>query len=58
MYYRLCPRCGASLDPCETCDCMNELSKYNDLVRGKEQLEFIFEKEKENSERVELCSRK
>lgn len=21
MYYHICPRCGASLDPGETCDC-------------------------------------
>lgn len=22
-YYRTCPRCGAHLDACEICDCMN-----------------------------------
>lgn len=21
MYYRVCPACGAYLDPCECCDC-------------------------------------
>lgn len=21
MYYRICPFCGAVLDPCERCDC-------------------------------------
>lgn len=24
MYYRICPDCGAYLDPCEKCDCENE----------------------------------
>lgn len=24
MYYRICPNCGAHLDPCEKCDCKNE----------------------------------
>lgn len=23
-YYRTCPICGAALDPCERCDCMDE----------------------------------
>lgn len=23
-FYRICPRCGAHLDPEETCDCQNE----------------------------------
>lgn len=26
-YYKTCPNCGANLDPCERCDCMdNKLS--------------------------------
>ena len=24
MVYRVCPDCGASLDPAERCDCQNE----------------------------------
>lgn len=23
-YYRTCPICGAALDPCERCDCLDE----------------------------------
>ncbi len=23
-YYRKCPFCGAALDPCERCDCLDE----------------------------------
>lgn len=23
-YYRACPICGAALDPCERCDCLDE----------------------------------
>ncbi len=23
-YYRICPICGAALDPCEQCDCQNK----------------------------------
>lgn len=22
--YKICPHCGAALDPCEKCDCMKE----------------------------------
>lgn len=24
MYFRICPRCGANLDPDETCDCIEK----------------------------------
>lgn len=27
-YYRICPDCGAALDPGEKCDCGEELLKY------------------------------
>ena len=27
MYYRECPRCGAHIDPGETCDCRMETKK-------------------------------
>ncbi len=28
MYYKVCPYCGASLDPGETCDCRKHKSVY------------------------------
>lgn len=23
-FFKVCPHCGAALDPCEVCDCQNE----------------------------------
>ena len=25
-FFKVCPHCGAALDPCEVCDCQNEES--------------------------------
>lgn len=35
-YYHTCPRCGASLDPCERCDCSAHLNG-KESVKQKEE---------------------
>lgn len=37
-YYSVCDRCGASLDPGETCDC----EKERERERKEEEVEMIF----------------
>lgn len=34
-YFNICPKCGAHLDPCESCDCHEERSVKNDDRRSK-----------------------
>jgi hypothetical protein len=29
VYYHICPKCGAHLDPGERCDCSDEIHKKN-----------------------------
>lgn len=40
MYYKVCPICGAHLDPGEPCDCKNEKKrverKYQSLIKVDE----------------------
>jgi len=31
-YYRLCPECGAALDPGEVCDCRTNKAEQNEQV--------------------------
>lgn len=42
MYYSICEHCGASLDPCEHCDCKSNkeerVRQYLALFEGKEQM--------------------
>jgi len=26
-YYRVCPKCGSNLDPCEKCDCQKNVEQ-------------------------------
>lgn len=51
-YYRICPDCGASLDPGETCDCRTEqaqreafFEKSMELNERTGQMEFRFDRE-------------
>lgn len=48
-YYRLCPECGAALDPGEVCDCRTNKAEQNEQVlilfnktNKKEQNEHMF----------------
>lgn len=34
MIYRTCPYCGASLDPCERCDCQDKKEAATALQRN------------------------
>ena len=36
MYGRICPICGAHLDPCERCDCASTRKKEKAEKEGKE----------------------
>lgn len=47
MMYRVCPYCGANLDPGEPCDCREERSKYLEKFKptGSGQMVLNFGKE-------------
>lgn len=34
-YYKICPKCGATLDPGEHCDCEKEREKQEDFYSQK-----------------------
>ena len=34
-YYTICPRCGASLDPGEKCECNGSMRKFYQYVNSK-----------------------
>lgn len=40
-YYNVCPKCGATLDPGEPCDCENEQEKKNSLFDRKISLDRV-----------------
>lgn len=49
-YYRICPDCGAALDPDERCDCQDEkergqefYSSHLKMEPGSNQLKMVFE---------------
>lgn len=45
-YYRVCPDCGANLDPGETCDCMErELERQKQLRKRQAEAIRLTEKE-------------
>ena len=55
-YYRICPDCGAALDPGEKCDCREKAEqkmKETELVLEKEkgtgQMVFCWEKERRDA---------
>ncbi len=35
MYFKECPLCGATLDPCEQCDCIEELKELKVIPTGR-----------------------
>lgn len=49
-YYKVCPDCGAALDPGEKCDCQQEKEQKQDFFRSRlkmepdgGQLSFVFD---------------
>ena len=49
-FYKICPDCGASLDPGEKCDCREEAEKKQEFFSqhlkmepGARQLAFVFD---------------
>lgn len=58
MFYRVCPKCGAHLDPNERCDCGKEKEKQDNIKiplfveeQGTGQLEFNWVREWKNLQR-------
>lgn len=49
-YYRICPRCGCSLDPGERCDCEEEEKRERD--QRKKMFEGLIVQERNSSQLV------
>lgn len=49
-YYRICPKCGCSLDPGEQCDCEEEAAREHE--RRKKLLEGLIVQERNSSQLV------
>lgn len=48
MYYRVCPKCGAALDPAEHCDCEEERARERKMEN--ERMERLYIKENKSNQ--------
>ena len=61
-FYKICPDCGASLDPGEKCDCRGEAEKKQSffdqhlkMEPGARQLAFVFDSREGRHESKSYC---
>lgn len=61
-YYRICPDCGAALDPGEKCECQEEMEKKREFFSqhlkmepGSRQLTFMLYSGEVHCERKSRC---
>ncbi|GHU42285.1 hypothetical protein FACS1894111_05970 [Clostridia bacterium] len=48
MRYKTCENCGANLDPCERCDCMDEKNKHSEKEKVSVTMLYRPRREKNN----------